>query len=105
MKERDVKKQLFAERRPYLYVALIEVVMVLVYLLAGTIAHFLQLSNQGLYGLANFTGYGLFVMLGGDRGAYSGLNSRRHTVKQDQRVCRTLAKDCPCQKGISCLCQ
>jgi membrane protease YdiL (CAAX protease family) len=48
-----VKRSLFAERHPYLFVTILEVVVVLVYLIAGTVAHFLKLSNLGLYGLAN----------------------------------------------------
>ncbi len=49
-----MKRSLFAERHPYWFVALLEIVVIFVYLLAGTIAHFLNLSNLGLYGLANF---------------------------------------------------
>jgi membrane protease YdiL (CAAX protease family) len=48
-----MKRSLFAERHPYWFVTLIEIVVIFVYLLAGTIAHFLDLSNLGLYGLAN----------------------------------------------------
>jgi uncharacterized protein len=48
-----MKRSLFAERHPYWFVALLEMVVVLVYLLAGATAHFLKLSNLGLYGLAN----------------------------------------------------
>lgn len=44
----------FAERHSYWFVAILEVVVIGVYLLAGTVAHFLHLSNLGLYGLANF---------------------------------------------------
>ena len=42
----------FAERHPYWFVAVMEFVVVLVYLLAGTVAHFLHLSSLGLYGIA-----------------------------------------------------
>lgn len=43
----------FAELHPYGFVAILEAVVVLVYLLVGTIAYFLKLSNMALYGLAN----------------------------------------------------
>jgi uncharacterized protein len=43
----------FAERHPYWFVAILEVVVIFVYLLAGTVAHFMNLSNRGLYGIAN----------------------------------------------------
>lgn len=43
----------FAERHPYWFVAILEAAVVLVYLLVGTIAYFLGLSNMALYGLAN----------------------------------------------------
>jgi hypothetical protein len=52
-KENRMKRSLFAERHPYWFVTILEIVMIFVYLLAGTIAHFLNLSNLGLYGLAN----------------------------------------------------
>lgn len=42
-----------AERHPYWFVAILEIVVIVVYLVAGTIAHFLKLSNLDLYGLAN----------------------------------------------------
>jgi membrane protease YdiL (CAAX protease family) len=42
----------FAERHPYWFVAVMELIVVFVYLLAGTVAHFLRLSNLGLYGIA-----------------------------------------------------
>jgi membrane protease YdiL (CAAX protease family) len=48
-----MKRSLFAERHPYWFVTILEIVVIVVYLLAGTIAHFLNLSNLGLYGLAN----------------------------------------------------
>ncbi len=44
----------FAERHPYWFTAILLVVVILVYLLAGTAAHFLNLTTMGLYGLANF---------------------------------------------------
>lgn len=44
----------FAELHPHGFVAILEAVVVLVYLLVGTIAYFLRLSNMVLYGLANF---------------------------------------------------
>jgi membrane protease YdiL (CAAX protease family) len=43
----------FAERHPYWFVTALEVVIISIYLLAGTVAHFLNLSTMGLYGLAN----------------------------------------------------
>lgn len=43
----------FHKRHPFRYVAILEVTVILVYLLAGTLAYFLNLSNFGLYGLAN----------------------------------------------------
>jgi membrane protease YdiL (CAAX protease family) len=48
-----MNKSSFAERHPYWFTTIIEIVVILVYLLAGTAAHFIGLSNQGLYGLAN----------------------------------------------------
>ena len=55
-----MKRNRFAERHPYWFVAILEIVVIVVYLIAGTIAHFLKLSNLGLYGLANL---GLTVIL------------------------------------------
>ncbi len=43
----------FAERHSYWFTALTEVVVVFVYLVAGTVAHLLGLGSLGLYGLAN----------------------------------------------------
>lgn len=43
----------FAERHPYWFVVLLEVVVIVIYLVAGTIAHFVNFSTMGLYGLAN----------------------------------------------------
>jgi membrane protease YdiL (CAAX protease family) len=48
-----VKTARFAERHPYWFVAMLEIVVIVVYLIAGTIAHFLNFSNLVLYGLAN----------------------------------------------------
>lgn len=48
-----MKRSLFAERHPYWFVVIMEIVVIFVYLLAGTIAHFRNLSNLALYGLAN----------------------------------------------------
>ena len=48
-----MNRKLFAERHPYWFVVIMEVVVIFIYLLAGTIAHFMKLSNLGLYGLAN----------------------------------------------------
>jgi uncharacterized protein len=43
----------FTERHPYWFVAIMEIIVIFVYLLAGTLAHFMKLSNMGLYGIAN----------------------------------------------------
>lgn len=43
----------FAQRHPYWFVALLEVVTIAVYLLIGTVAYFTQLSNGWLYGSAS----------------------------------------------------
>lgn len=43
----------FADRHPYWFVAILEAVVVLVYLIAGTASYFLKLSNLALVGLAN----------------------------------------------------
>jgi membrane protease YdiL (CAAX protease family) len=51
--EDQMKITRFAEHHPYWFVAILEIVVIVVYLTAGTIAHFLKLSNLGLYGLAN----------------------------------------------------
>lgn len=48
-----MRRSTFAERHPYWFVAILELVVILVYLMAGTAAHFLKLSNLELYGLAN----------------------------------------------------
>ncbi len=48
-----MNRTLFAERHPNWFVVIMEAVVIFVYLLAGTIAHFMKLSNLGLYGLAN----------------------------------------------------
>jgi CAAX protease family protein len=53
MEDLDMKHSGFPERHPYWFVILLEIVVILIYLLAGTIAHFLNLSNLWLYGLAN----------------------------------------------------
>lgn len=48
-----MKRTLFAERHPNWFVVIMEVVVIFVYLLVGTIAYFMKLSNLELYGLAN----------------------------------------------------
>ena len=48
-----MKRSIFAERHPYWFVLLMEVMVIIVYILAGAIAHFKGLSNLGLYGIAN----------------------------------------------------
>jgi uncharacterized protein len=57
-----LKESAFIERHPYWSVALLEIVVVFVYLIAGTVAHFMKLSNLGLYGIANL---GLTVIVAG----------------------------------------
>lgn len=49
-----MKQPNFAERHPYWFMAILEVVVILAYLIAGTIAYFVKASDLGLYGLANF---------------------------------------------------
>jgi membrane protease YdiL (CAAX protease family) len=48
-----MKHTTFAERHPYWNIAILEFVIFFIYLLAGTLAHILQLSNQRMYGIAN----------------------------------------------------
>jgi membrane protease YdiL (CAAX protease family) len=55
-----MKRTQFAEHHPYWFVAILEIGVIVVYLTAGTIAHFLKLSNLGLYGLANL---GLIIIV------------------------------------------
>ncbi len=43
----------FVERHPYWFVAILEIIVIVVYLMAGTIASVAQLSNQALTGIAN----------------------------------------------------
>lgn len=43
----------FAQRHPYWFVALLEIVTIAVYLLVGTVAYFTQLSNNWIYGSAS----------------------------------------------------
>ena len=50
---RIMKRSLFAKRHPYWFVVILEIVVIFVYLIAGTTAHFLNLANLGLYGIAN----------------------------------------------------
>jgi uncharacterized protein len=50
-----MKRPGFSQRHPYWFVALLEVVIIFVYLLAGTVAHFANLSNLGLYAIANLS--------------------------------------------------
>jgi CAAX protease family protein len=53
-KENPMNRSLFANRHPYWFVTILEMVVIVVYLLVGTFAHFLNLTNLDLYGLANF---------------------------------------------------
>lgn len=48
-----MKLSQFIERHPYRFVAIMEAMVVVVYLLAGTFAYFFGLTNMTLYGLAN----------------------------------------------------
>lgn len=50
-----MNKSQFAHRHPYWFVAILEGVVILVYLSAGTVAHFMNLSNLELEGIANIT--------------------------------------------------
>ncbi len=43
----------FAQRHPYWFVAILEIVTIAVYLLVGTVAYFTQLSNNWIYGSAS----------------------------------------------------
>jgi hypothetical protein len=43
----------FPERRPYVFVLLVELLVVVVYLGAGTAEHFLKLGGMGVYAIAN----------------------------------------------------
>jgi uncharacterized protein len=45
----------FVERHPYWFVAILEIIVIAVYLMAGTIASIAQLSNQAITGIANTT--------------------------------------------------
>lgn len=48
-----MKLDQFFKRHPYGFVAILEMLVLLVYILVGTIAYFLKLSNMALYGYAN----------------------------------------------------
>ena len=48
-----MKPAQFAARHPYWFVAILEIVTIVVYFLVGTVAHFTQLSNEWLYGSAS----------------------------------------------------
>lgn len=50
-----MNKSHFAHRHPYWFVAILEGVVILVYLSVGTVAHFMKLSNLGVEGVANMT--------------------------------------------------
>ena len=51
--DRPTDRSPFVARHPYWFVAALEVVVILVYLAAGTAAHFLGLSSLWVYGIAN----------------------------------------------------
>jgi membrane protease YdiL (CAAX protease family) len=53
-RESLVNRASFAERHPYWFVAILELVIILVYLVAGTVAHFRGMGGLWLYGFANF---------------------------------------------------
>jgi membrane protease YdiL (CAAX protease family) len=48
-----MKRAPFAQRHPYWFVASLEIVTIVVYLLVGTVAYFTHLSNDWLYGSAS----------------------------------------------------
>ena len=48
-----MKRPPFAERHPLWFVALLELAVVMVYLLVGTVAHFARLPDQGVNAVAN----------------------------------------------------
>jgi hypothetical protein len=48
-----MKTRGFVERHPFWFVALLEAMVIAVYLVSGTVAHFRHLSNLQMYGLAN----------------------------------------------------
>ena len=48
-----MKPAQFAARHPYWFVAILEIVTIVVYLLVGTMAYFTNLSNEWLYGSAS----------------------------------------------------
>jgi uncharacterized protein len=52
-KENLMRQSQFAERHPFWFVAILEVMVILVYLTLGTIAHRTNLSNLGFEGIAN----------------------------------------------------
>ncbi|PDW01342.1 CPBP family intramembrane glutamic endopeptidase [Candidatus Chloroploca asiatica] len=45
----------FVERHPYWFVAILEIIVIVVYLMAGTIAYVADLSNLAITGIANST--------------------------------------------------
>ncbi|NTV65872.1 MAG: CPBP family intramembrane metalloprotease [Oscillochloris sp.] len=45
----------FIERHPYWFVAILEIIVIVVYVIAGTIAHLAQFSDQAVAGMANST--------------------------------------------------
>ena len=57
-----MKRPPFAERHPLWFVALLELAVVMVYLLVGTVAHFARLPDQGVNAVANIA---LFVLAAG----------------------------------------
>ena len=52
-KGNTMKPAQFAARHPYWFVAILEIVTIVVYFLVGTVAHFTHLSNEWLYGSAS----------------------------------------------------
>ena len=50
-----MKLSQYAEWHPYWFVAILEILVLLAYILVGTMAYFLKLSNMALYGYANLT--------------------------------------------------
>lgn len=72
-----------AARHPYRFVALLEGVVVLVYLLAGTVAHFAGLSTMGLYALANLALAVIVALLLTRMGWWTAVGFRRPDRRSD----------------------
>ena len=73
----------FAQRHPLWFVASLELAMILVYLLAGTIAHFASLSDQGVNAVANLALSVLVAGLLGTLGWWRVVGFRRAARPRD----------------------